>query len=134
MLNTFPELLFLKSMAPTLIRLGAGAYFIMLGYSKFTLNRHALITYFDSIKIKPADKFVKALGFTEFIIGACMIIGLLTQIASIIGAIIAFVSLVVVVRDPQLKMRSWMEYMLLFLISLSLVFSGAGLWALDLPL
>ncbi len=134
MLNPFPELLFLKALAPTLIRIGAGVYFIILGYSKFAQNRQLLVDYFDSIKIRPAGAFVKALGYTEVIIGTCLFIGLFTQIGAIIGAIISFVSLIVSVREPQLKMRTWMEYGMLFLISLSLLFSGAGLWALDLPL
>lgn len=134
MLNPFPELLFLKTLAPTLLRLGAGAFFLVLGYSKFGQGRHAFIDYFNSISIRPAGTFVKSLGFAELVIGACLILGLFTQIGAIIGSIIAFVSLIVSTREPQLKMRTYAEYGLLFIITISLIFSGAGLWGLDLPL
>jgi uncharacterized membrane protein YphA (DoxX/SURF4 family) len=66
--------------------------------------------------------------------GTLLIIGLLTQIAAFIVAIISFVSIIVSSRHEDLGLKKPSDYILLFVISLSLVFTGAGLIAVDLPL
>lgn len=134
MVNSFPELLSLGMLAPLIIRLTVGVFFIILGYHKFTHQKQSLIAFTESINIKPADLFIKTLGFVELVIGATLIIGLFTQVAAMVGAIIALVSFIVAVREPDLKLRTNTEYAFLFIMAFSLMLTGAGLISIDLPL
>ena len=71
------------------------------------------------------------------ITGIFLIAGFLTQIAGIAGVLIAidalFAKLLYKDLDKVIK-YSRMFYILILITSLSLIFSGAGAFAIDLPL
>ncbi len=134
MLNLFPELSFLSLLTPTFIRITVGVFFITLGYAKFTHDKYALIDYIDSINIKNAKSFVQILGLTQIVIGVLLFIGMFTQISAIIGSIIALVSLFIANKTPKFKARTQVEYLFLFVMTFTLVITGAGFLAVDLPL
>lgn len=134
MLNVFPELLNYSFMAPTVIRIAVGALFIILGYEKYTTHKERLSVFLNSIRINPSKTIVQFLGGVEIAIGILLIVGAVTQIAALIALIISFVSLVLTLREPDLQLRRPTVYILTMAICFSLLLTGAGFLAIDLPL
>lgn len=134
MTNPFPELLIFSLLAPTLLRLTLGVFIVLLGYSKLKEDSKGVTSFFESLGFKPAKYYVQALAIAEIAMGVALFVGFLTQIAALIVAIITFVSFIVTVRHPETGLRKASEYALFFVISVSLVLTGAGLIAIDLPL
>lgn len=134
MLNPFPELLDFNILAPTLIRITIAVYFISFGWSKLTKEKVHKTTFFESIGLKPARMYVTTLGVLQLIAGVCLILGVFTQVVAIICATISLVSYIVKKRHSEMLFVHASVYALLFIMSLSLVFTGAGLPAIDWPL
>lgn len=137
MLNTFPNLLFLGLLSPFLIRIAIGVIFIWIGYSYLFKNREIMLEQLKKRWSKGASSFMLFGGVFEIITGIFLIVGFLTQIASIAGMLIALDALFVKILYKDLdKVAKYNKlfYVLLFIASLSLLFSGAGAFAFDLPL
>lgn len=134
MTNPFPELLIFNLLAPTILRITLGVFIILLGYSKLKKDTKGVSNFFETLGFKPAKHYVKTLAIVEIIMGIALFVGFLTQIAALVVAIITFVSFIVTVRHPETGLKKSSEYALFFVISISLVLSGAGLIAIDLPL
>lgn len=60
--------------------------------------------------------------------------GFYTQIAALILALITFAETYIEYKEPVILKRNFVFYILLLAISLSPLFSGAGAFAIDLPL
>lgn len=137
MLNIFPDLLFLQILAPFLLRVAIGVMFIWIGYSYLFKDREALILQVSKRFPKLGKFSVLSGGVFEIITGVFLVAGLLTQIAAIVGVLIAidalFVKFFYKELDKVMK-YSKMFYILVLIISLSLIVSGAGAFAIDLPL
>ncbi len=134
MTNPFPELLTFSLLAPTILRLTLGVLIITLGYNKFKNHNKGIIEFFESLGFKPSSYYIKTLAITEIVMGVALFVGFLTQIAALVIAIITFVSLIITIRHPEVGLKKASEYAIFFAISLSLVLTGAGLLAIDLPL
>ncbi len=134
MLNIFPELLDYGFIAPTLLRLLLGVYFIKLGVEKYNVHKDHIAEFLSSLKLNPAVTIVQTLGGVEIVLGLMFITGTLTQIAALITLIIALVSLVLTYKAPELKIKTPTIYLFIITISLSLLLSGAGFLAVDFPL
>ena len=134
MLNPFPELLTWSLLAPFILRIALGFLFINLGYLKLTSEKNRWVLSFETLKLKPPSSFVKLLASLEIGGGALLIFGLYTQIAALVLAAITFGELYIEYKEESLLKRNLAFYLLLFAISLSLLFSGAGFFAFDLPL
>ena len=134
MLNPFNELLDFQAFAPILLRLAVSIFFIILGYQKYSTHKEHLALFLESIKINPSSLVVRILGGVEIVIGVLFLLGFVTQIAAIVGFIISFVSFVIAIRQPELKLRTPFEYAFVCAICVSLLFTGAGIFAVDLPL
>lgn len=107
MLSVFPDLLFLSFVAPFVLR-------VVLGGILFTRG----------VNLKGVSK---PLALFHIVSGTLFIIGLFTQVVSLL--------LFIIVGLHVLNRRAFDEKTLLILaISLSLLFTGAGIWAIDLPL
>ncbi|MEK7552470.1 MAG: DoxX family protein [Patescibacteria group bacterium] len=132
MLNPFPELLSFGLIAPFILRIILGYLFINVGYLKITSEKKRWQSFFEGIKLKPASFFVKFFGFVEIIAGVMLVIGLFTQITALILAILTFGELYIEFKEESLLKRNLVFYLLIFTISLSLIFSGAGFFAFDL--
>jgi uncharacterized membrane protein YphA (DoxX/SURF4 family) len=117
MLNPFPDLLIYSAMAPFILRVVLGFVYLDIGIMNF----------------KKSGNF-KLIGVVE-IIGAIMLfLGFYTQIAAIIFIVIAGTSLYIEYKDAAVLRRDLAFYLLLLAISVSLLLSGAGAYARDLPL
>jgi uncharacterized membrane protein YphA (DoxX/SURF4 family) len=134
MLNPFPTLLTFRLLGPMLIRIALGIYFISFGLKRFKKEDSTLVEFFESLSLKPASNYLKGLATLEVFIGACLIIGISTQIMAIISAIISFVMFVVAIRSENSSLEKPSFYALLFVLGISLIFTGAGFALVDLPL
>ncbi len=134
MLNPFPELLTYALLAPVFLRCITGFFFIYFGWNKLTKEREHRLNFFESVNLRPAGVYLTLLGILQIVVGIFLIVGLGTQIAAIIVAIITFISYIIKLRQPSMLPSSLGIYALLFFIAISLLFSGAGIPAIDLPL
>jgi uncharacterized membrane protein YphA (DoxX/SURF4 family) len=133
-LNTFPELLTYGVLSPFILRVVIGFIIINLGLLKLGKEKKEWEELFETINFHPAKYFTKILSFIEIIGGLMLLIGSYTQIIAIIFAITFFCEAVLEYREESLESRSLPFYILIFAISLSLIFSGAGAFSFDLPL
>jgi uncharacterized membrane protein YphA (DoxX/SURF4 family) len=134
MLSVFPDLLSYDLLAPFILRVIAGLIFLELGYLKLGNEKGVWKMFFETIHFKPAQLFVTLLAVIEIISGAFLITGYLTQLAALVMAVILFGEAYVEMRDGALLKRDVVFYILLLAICVSLVLSGAGAFAFDLPL
>lgn len=124
MLNPFPDLLTYSLLAPFLLRVVAGLIFIDLGVLAFKNKK----------KVPSPALAVKIFGLIEIVGGVMFVLGFYTQIAALVLAIFTFVETYIEYRSPEILKRNLVFYILLLTISLSLLLSGAGAFAIDLPL
>jgi len=137
MLNIFPNLLFLGLLSPFLIRIALGIIFLWIGYSYLFKDREIIMKQISDRWPKISAPIVWFYGIFEIIAGIFLALGFLTQIAAIAGILISVDALFVkwLYKDlSSIAKYSKLFYMLIFAVSLSLLFSGAGAFAFDLPL
>lgn len=133
-LNVFPDLLTYGLLAPFILRVFLGLVLVYFSYLKFFSERAEKAAFFESVGMRPGSVFSSAVGAAEFTGGVMLVVGFYTQIAALVAALIMLAATFIKWRHPQ-SLRNDIEfYILLFAISLSLVFSGAGFFAFDLPL
>ncbi len=117
MLSLFPLLLSYSLLAPFLLRLTLAAVFI-----------HRAKTNIRS------TGYEKILGIIEVVGSILLVIGLYTQVTALIfGILLAFFI------SDKIKQRAFLTngvnyYLILFVLCLVLLVSGAGSFAIDLPL
>ena len=133
-INPFPELIAYAPYATTILRLVMGLYFIYLGYKNFATYKKELYNFFESIDLPYPLYAVDVLAILEIICGIFLILGFLTQITCIVTILIAVVSLVASIDHKDIGLRSRSTYAFLFAISLTLIFTGAGMFSVDSPL
>lgn len=125
MLSVFPELLTYGFFAPMLLRQMVGLYMIGVG-----------IVHFERAKEKrtlPVFWFW-SLGVGELIVGALLIVGVWTQLAAIAAALYSIKMLAFRnSRFSELVLNDHFVYIFTLAISLSLLITGAGAFAIDLP-
>lgn len=133
MLSFFPGLLFLAPFAATILRAGAGLSLIYIGY--------ALIVRRDDIHRAKlplvghtAQWLLIIAGALTLIDGFAILVGFGTQIAAIVGMLIALKQAVLPRKFDAVEMIPRSTSLLLFLMCLALLFTGAGPFGFDLPL
>lgn len=117
MLNPFPSLLVFSTLAPFILRLVLGFIYLDLGILNFRKS-----------------SLLKILGVVE-IVGALMLfLGFYTQIAALVFIVISASGFYLEYKDETLLKRDIVFYLLLLAISVSLLLTGAGAYAKDIPL
>jgi putative oxidoreductase len=134
MLNPFPSLLIYSMLAPFILRLVAGFIMIDLGLLAWKTERERWILSFKALRIPRPSIAVKVLGAIEIIGGIMLLVGYYTQIAALVLAALTLAEAYLEYKDPAILKRNLVFYTMLFAITLSLLFSGAGAYAFDLPL
>lgn len=134
MLNVFPDLLTFQMFAPFILRIVLGLIMANLGYLKLKSEKLRWEKTFEALSVKPVSQMVFGFGIIEIIGGLALILGIYTQIAALVFAAITFMELFIEQRESALLKRDFVFYLLLFAIALSLLFTGAGFFAFDLPL
>lgn len=133
-LNTFPDLLALEPLAPFILRIVLGLILMNTGYLKWKKEESRWKLFIEAFGLKHRNEFVKILGSIEFIAGFGVLIGLYTQLCALILTLIIGIELYAENKESSLVKRDIVFYILIFAISLSLLFTGAGAFSLDLPL
>ena len=137
MLNTFPDLLVFSFFAPTLLRIGAAGVLFYLAYFYIVHQEEIGRSPLPLIgAVGPRIAWLMAIG--SGLIGPGFFFGYYTQIMALLGMVgmvkyavyRRFYPHLMAVRFPL--SRSTM--LLFFIICLSLLISGAGAMAYDLPL
>ncbi len=134
MLNPFPELLIYSLLAPLILRLVAGLIFIDLGFLAFKNEKERWIISLSALKIPNPKLAVKIFGGIEMIGGVMLILGFYTQIAALVLGLLVFAESYIEYKEPEVLKRNFVFYFMLLAIVISLLFSGAGAFAIDLPL
>ncbi len=116
-----------------ILRITAGIIFAYFGWLKLTKDKESKIKFFEIIGFKPAIFWLWFVALTEIIVGLLIAIGLFTQIAAMIASIIMFISIIIKIKKPSTLPNHTDYYILLFVVFVSLVFTGAGGFAFDLP-
>ena len=134
MLNTFPTLLSFGLIAPLILRVTLGVALIGIGILTTHSKKDSFTRYFTSQKF-PLPKISPIIfGVTEIISGILLILGLSTQIVSIVAVFLLLNVYSFESQDDRVLPYSPVLYLILSIIALSLLFSGAGFLAIDLPL
>ncbi|MEK7514552.1 MAG: DoxX family protein [Patescibacteria group bacterium] len=134
MLNPFPDLLVYGLLAPFILRVAVGLVFINLGYLALTKEKERWSAVFNFLRLKPAPLFVSAMGILEVAGGVLLLAGFGTQITALVLSIIVLGDLALEYKEESILSRDFGFYLLLFAITVSLLFSSAGFFAIDLPL
>ncbi len=134
MLNPFPDLLAFGLIAPLLLRIALGVMFFDFGWSKLRRQRAEKAALFESFGFRPGARYALVLGIVEMVVGALLIVGLYTQLAALAAALISAAVLYLKKKYGDRWPHDRRFFLLLFIISLSLLFSGAGFFAFDVPL
>jgi uncharacterized membrane protein YphA (DoxX/SURF4 family) len=134
MLNPFPELLTYSLLAPFVLRITIGFLLVNLGFLKLKKEKSRWEALFETFQIKQKVVATKILGGIEVVGGLALIAGFYTQIAALAFVILGGIEVYIEFKEETLLKRDIVFYLLMFVIALSLLFSGAGFFAFDLPL
>jgi uncharacterized membrane protein YphA (DoxX/SURF4 family) len=108
--------------SPLLIRLVLGITLAYFGYQK--IKGRGQSSGSNSV----------VYGVVEVVIALFLVIGLFTQLAALLNAVILVIKLGVKVKEKKFLSDGVNYYVLLLAMAVSLLFTGAGLFAFDLPL
>ena len=120
MLSIFPSLLAYEQIGPMIIRLVLGIVLAYFGYRKI-LNKGT-----------SSGSNARAYGGVEIIIAVFLIIGLFTQLAALLNAIILVIKIGFKARDKALFTDGINSYVLLLAMAITVIFMGPGFLAFDL--
>lgn len=134
MLNPFPDLLIYSLLAPFILRVVAGFIFINLGFLAFRNEKERWVASLRLLGIPRPEIAVKVFGLIEVAGGIMFLLGFYTQIAALVLGLLTFAEAFIEYKDPSVLKRNLVFYTMLLAIILSLLFSGAGAFAIDLPL
>lgn len=133
MLSIFPQILYLGPAGITIIRVAAGLSMFYTGWSlyqereAFSRERVPLIGH--------CPVWLATLGaIVQLAIGALLTVGLYTQVAALLAAVVALKCIIWWRRYKKIIPLPPSASLLLLAICLCLVVSGAGAFAFDLPL
>jgi len=134
MLNVFPDLLTFGFFAPFLLRLALGVLFFDFGRHTLTKGRaqHGLL--FEALGLKQGTRYALVLGVLEIVLAILLVIGLYTQIAAVGTLVLSLFAYYLKGNHGQHIEHRRHLFFLTVIISLSLLLSGAGAFAVDLPL
>jgi uncharacterized membrane protein YphA (DoxX/SURF4 family) len=131
--NIFPELFSYTLIAPLILRVVLGFIFLNLGSLKLGKEKSGWIASLNILNIKPAGFFTGLLGIIEIIGGLLLIAGAYIQLTALVLGVIALCELLIEYKEESILKRDMVFYLLLTAICASLLLTGAGLFAVDMP-
>ena len=114
MLSLFPQVLFLAPFSALVIRIALALVFAYAAW------RH----------VAQGDTISRVLSFLKILVAAALLVGAWTQAVALVGALFALVGLL----SPRTRIFPKSTVALVLVMCLSLVVTGAGALAFDLPL
>lgn len=133
-LSIFPDFLTFWLIAPFLLRVTIGFIFIYFGITKIWKERKRRVSFFNEVGFGAGVIFFWLVSIAELAGGVLLILGLFTQIVSIVLSIIIIGAIYAKIKKPELLDNSLEFFFLALAVLLSLLFLGAGFFAIDLPL
>ncbi len=121
-------------LGPFILRLVLGLIFLDLGVLKLRGEKERWLASFETLGLRPADLFVPLYAILQIIGGLLLLVGLWTQVATLVFAVFTGIELYVEWKAGEILKRDMVFYLLIFIISLSLLLTGAGAYAIDIPL
>lgn len=128
----FPELFFLSPLAVTLLRIACAYAFLYLA-SNLVQNRREIARTRFPIVGHPPLWMIWIAAAASLLIGVMLAIGLYTQVAAILGALFLLKHMLWSRWGLPITPFSRGTLALLLVICVSLVITGAGAFAFDLP-
>ncbi len=119
---------------PLILRVLLGLIFIDLGFLKFKSEKETWLASLETLGLRPADLFLPIYALLQIAGGVLLIIGLWTQVVALSFVIFSGIELYIEWRAREILKRDMVFYLLIFIISLSLLLTGAGAHAIDIPL
>jgi uncharacterized membrane protein YphA (DoxX/SURF4 family) len=133
MLNPFPDLLIYGIFAPLLIRVALGAALLYLCVEHIRARKE-IAQALSRRAGKISRLAAPLLCLIEVAAGALLVVGAWTQVAALVTFVLTITFLVLRKSHAELRPLSSSAYMFMLAMSLSLLLSGAGAYAFDLPL
>ena len=130
MLSLFPSLLAFQEISPFILRLTLGIIFIFWVYQK--LQKKNTEKNDDGSNRNTGNAIFS--GILEAIIGVLLITGLFVQLAAFVSALVFIIRIILKIRNRSFMTDGVNYYFILLVISLSLLVTGPGRFAFDLPL
>jgi uncharacterized membrane protein YphA (DoxX/SURF4 family) len=128
MLSMFPTLLAYPMIGATILRIAVAIAVLILG-------RKTLLAAKSLQKSGVGTQSIaKAVSIVEILIGLFILIGLWTQVAALLLALLSGILYFTRTRHSAFAIESSLLYIFLALSSLSILFFGAGIIAIDLSL
>ncbi len=132
--SIFPDLLTYGFLATFVLRVTVGLMFLYTtAYMKF-LNRAHYAEVFSMLPPGGAKFLYRLTAGFELAIGIMLIVGIYLQAAALVAGLLLVIAAVLKWRRPNLLPHPTALYVLLAIVSLSLLFLGPGAFAFDLPL
>jgi len=120
-LSLFPSLFTYQLVGIFVLRVVLGFIFLHLGHNIiFKLNR--------------PETWIKTSGLIIGLVGILLILGLFTQAAALVTALLSLLAVIIKIRSSHALEHGLDYYLLLLGISIALLTLGAGAFAIDLPL
>jgi uncharacterized membrane protein YphA (DoxX/SURF4 family) len=133
-LSLVPSLLAYGDLAPLILRVILGIVVLDQGILMLKAERPRWRVTFETMRIPEADFAVSLAGVLHVLAGIALVIGLGTQPAAIVVALLSLLWLGAEYRDDAVVRRDIVFHCLILGIAASLALSGAGSFSLDLPL
>jgi uncharacterized membrane protein YphA (DoxX/SURF4 family) len=133
MFNPIPELLYLSFFAPFFLRIALGLVLFLTSFHQLVDRREEITKRFVDVWPKNGVEILWTASVIEIVVGLAFVAGFYTQIAAIVGALFSF-TVIFYKKYRQATTRDIVFYILMFAISLSLMVTGAGVFAFDMPL
>lgn len=134
MLNPFPELLTLQFVIITFLRIILAFLFLRMGYLKLFQDQEKTTEFFRIAKFPLPQIWMYLIGGIEFFGGALLLVGAFVQYVAIVLSVVMFGALILKDRDHPYLKNAPEYYILLFALTFSFLFFGAGAFAFDIPL
>lgn len=133
MLSVFPELFTYSLIAPLILRLAIGCYFLFGGIRKLRENKDNWNNLWSNSSLGSLA-LGPILAKIQIVIGIFLLAGLYTQIAAILAIVFAGAECWKRHRGTAPSLHESWPTIFVIAISLALLFLGAGFLAFDLPL
>lgn len=133
MFSLFPEILFLAPFSATLIRLAVGIAFIGIAW-RMNADAHEMARIRLPIIGQPSTSLMYLAGGIIGIVGLALVVGIYTQLMALFGVGITLVRLALGRRYDAVCPLVYSTQAFLLIMCLSLLVTGPGPIAFDLPL
>ena len=114
-LSMFPQLLTFGLIAPFLLRLAVGLFILSIGWDRY-------------------KKPYKLTSIVYAVVGALLVLGLYTQIAAILALVVLKFDFYTEKKTGPVSREKFILQVMVNVVVISLLFTGPGFLAFDLPL